>query len=63
MDSTVNLLGIKERNPVASNGDVTRNFDCPHYSECLDHAIAMKWTGWRCDRCYYREARESMNAH
>ncbi len=43
------------RKPIAASGEVERNFDCPYYSDCLDHAIAKKWSGWSCDDCDFRE--------
>lgn len=45
----------KPRNPIAANGEADRNFKCPYYTDCLDHAILKKWMGWRCDQCEHRD--------
>lgn len=41
-----------ERRPLNRRG--YRNVLCPHYSECLDDAIARAWEYWECGGCEYR---------
>jgi len=36
-------------NPVKKPG--RRNFQCVHYGDCLDYAVASKWESWSCSKC------------
>lgn len=41
-----------ERSPLNHKGN--RNVLCPHYSQCLDEAIARAWEFWECGSCENR---------
>ena len=36
-------------NPVYKWGEI--NFHCPHYEECIDHAVKRNWQFWTCSKC------------
>lgn len=44
-------------NPIHKSGD--RNFFCPHYGDCLDHAVDHRWSSWHCCECAYESCQES----
>ena len=45
-------MGQKEY-PVHSRGD--RNVFCPHYNQCLDHAVKFGWEYWACLDCGHKQ--------
>jgi hypothetical protein len=47
-------------NPIHKSGD--RNFYCPHYGDCLDHAVEHRWNSWECSECAYKSMQESTSA-
>ncbi len=45
-------------NPIHKLGD--RNLYCPHYGECLDHAVDHRWSSWDCSECLHKSTQESV---
>ena len=43
--------------PVHKKGN--RNVLCPHYGDCLDHAIEKAWDCWDCCDCEHRFSQET----
>jgi hypothetical protein len=39
--------------PTAKRGE--RNIRCPHYNECLNHAVEYAWRTWSCSECLHKE--------
>jgi len=38
-----------EPNPVYKVGQ--RNYECPNYERCVDHALKSQWQFWACSHC------------
>ena len=47
-------------NPVCKPG--RRNFQCVHYGNCLDHAVAKQWNSWSCSECPNRYQKTPVDA-
>ena len=45
-------------NPIHRVG--TKNVLCPHYTNCLDHAVRRYWQFWDCSQCTHRSDQESL---
>jgi hypothetical protein len=45
-----------QASPLPEKGE--RNVLCPHYGECLDHALFCSWHSWSCSRCRHRLLQE-----
>ena len=43
-------------NPVYKWGKI--NGHCPHYEECMDHAVKRNWQFWACTKCPHESTRE-----
>jgi len=39
----------------APQGKGARNFNCPHYNDCLDIAVDREWPGWSCQKCRHKQ--------
>ncbi len=47
------------QNPIYKKGE--RNIFCPHYSNCLDHAIHKSWEFWACFECRHQMDTQSFD--
>ncbi len=45
-----------DRKPINKKGE--RNALCPHYSNCLDDAVAKCWEFWDCCDCEFKQCRD-----
>lgn len=36
------------------NQEGQRNLFCPHYRNCLDQAVRLRWSCWSCGECPHR---------
>jgi len=45
-------------NPIRKRGN--RNILCPHYSECLNHAVKHQWQAWACYDCDFKRIEQSL---
>ena len=46
--------------PICKKGE--RNLYCPHYDDCLDHAVDLKWKTWSCSECSFKLIQEATHA-
>ena len=72
--SVIPEIRMKGRNPdrgipdtgnpepcLASDEGVLKNALCTHYDQCLDFALAEKWSQFTCQACRFQNARTEIN--